>query len=116
MLLIEDTYRISREFPQSEIYGLTNQLRRSVISIALNIAEGSGADSDSEFHRFLIISRRSLFEVICGLEIAQRLHYVEQKQIEPLFEKCDELSAMLSSLKKKLKFKDNRLMRKADSP
>ena len=102
MDFIEAVYEVTKGFPASEMYGLTSQLRRAAISISMNIAEGSGSGFDNEFHRFLNISQRSAYEVICGLEIAQRLKYLEQSEAFRLVEKCDELSAMLGGLKKKL--------------
>ncbi|MBU4376337.1 MAG: four helix bundle protein [Candidatus Omnitrophica bacterium] len=103
MSFIEDIYKITNKFPTNEIYGLTSQLRRAATSIALNIAEGSGAGSDNEFNRFLSISLRSSYEVMCGLEIAKRLNYLNERDISCLIEKSDEISAMISGLKKKLK-------------
>ncbi|MEE8359903.1 MAG: four helix bundle protein [Candidatus Omnitrophota bacterium] len=103
MTFVEEIYRITSKFPAKEMYGLTSQLRRSAVSIALNIAEGSGTDSDREFKRFLIISLRSSYETMCGIEIANRLRYCSDKENVKLVNKCDELSAMLSGFIKKLK-------------
>lgn len=103
MDFIEHIYKITNRFPTYETYGLTSQLRRSATSIALNIAEGSGSGSDNEFNRFLNMSLRSSYEAICGIEIAKRLKYCHEKEAYQLLDKCDELSAMISGLKKKLK-------------
>ncbi len=103
MDFIEEIYRITEKFPTKELYGLTSQLRRAATSVALNIAEGSAADSDSEFNRFLTIAHRSNYEVMCGIEIAKRLNYVELVEYDLLLKKSDELSAMISGFKKKLK-------------
>ncbi len=54
-----DVYKLSQNFPKNEIYGLTAQLRRAVISMSLNIAEGSGNSTGKEFRRYLEIARRS---------------------------------------------------------
>ena len=75
MDFIEQIYKITDKFPKTEMYGLTNQIRRAALSIALNIAEGSGAGSDNEFNRFLNIALRSGYEVMCGIEVAKRLNY-----------------------------------------
>jgi len=102
---VEDVYSLTKEFPNSEKYGLISQLRRAATSISLNIAEGSGSSSDKEFGRFLEISLRSAYEVMCALEISKRLDYCTEEQKNVLLEKCDELCAMLSGLRKKLKVK-----------
>ena len=78
-------------------------MRRAATSVALNIAEGSAADSDNEFNRFLGIAHRSNYEVMCGIEIAKRLHYMEAAAYDFLLKKADELSAMVSGLKKRLR-------------
>lgn len=103
MDFIEDVYKITSKFPTKETYGLTSQLRRSAISVALNIAEGSGSGSDNEFNRFLNMALRSSYEAMCGIEIAKRLRYCNDKEAMHLIEKSDELSAMITGLKKKLK-------------
>ncbi|MCU0666118.1 MAG: four helix bundle protein [Candidatus Omnitrophica bacterium] len=63
MDFIEQVYLKTSKFPESECYGLTSQIRRASVSIALNIAEGSGSGSDLEFKRFLNIALRSSYEV-----------------------------------------------------
>ena len=103
MDFVEEIYKITSEFPMQELYGLTSQLRRSAVSVALNIAEGSGSGFDNEFNRFLNISIRSSYEVMCALEIAGRLKYCGGEQVNNLLIKCDEISAMITGLKKKLR-------------
>jgi len=103
MTFVEKMYKVSSKFPDKELYGLTSQIRRAAVSIALNIAEGSGSNSDAEFKRFLNIALRSSYEVMCGLEIACRLDYCSKKDSEELLINCDELSAMITGLRNKLK-------------
>lgn len=103
MDFIENIYLKTSSFPAKELYGLTSQIQRSVVSVALNIAEGSGSSSDVEFRRFLRMSLRSSYETVCGLEIAKRLKYLDKNEFEELINQCDELSAMLFGLIKKLK-------------
>lgn len=100
MNLVEEVYKITESFPTKELYGLTTQLRRAATSIPLNIAEGSGADTDVEFKRFLTIALRSNYELMCGFEIATRLTYCTSIQQDSLLVQSDELAAMLSGLRK----------------
>jgi len=103
MDFIEEIYKITNKFPAKETYGLISQLRRAATSIALNIAEGSGSGSDNELNRFLNISLRSSYEVMCGIEVAKRLKYCNNEEVDSLLNRCNELSAMIFGLKKKLK-------------
>ncbi len=103
MDFIEEIYKITNKFPSQETYGLTNQLRRAVTSIALNIAEGSVTGSDKEFNRFLTIALRSNYELMCGIEIALRLNYGLREEAENIFKSWDELAAMITGVKKKVK-------------
>ena len=103
MELIGDVYRVTTHFPKDELYGLTSQLRRAAVSIAMNIAEGSGADSDQEFKRFLVMASRSSYEVMCGVEIATTLEYLPAKQSGEVLDKLEELSAMMHGFVQTLK-------------
>lgn len=95
-------YALTGTFPRDELYGLTSQLRRAATSIALIIAEGSGASSNIEFIRFLETARRSAYEVITGLEVASRLSYCKEKQASRLSQEANEITAMISGLIKRL--------------
>lgn len=74
--LVDNIYRITESFPNKEIYGLTNQLRRSAVSIPSNIAEGAARGSKKEFIQFLYIALGSLAEVETQMIIASRLGYL----------------------------------------
>lgn len=76
MELVRLVYRITRTFPADERYVLTDQLRRAVVSIPSNIAEGNGRASDKDYAHFLSIARGSLYETITQLQVAQDLGYV----------------------------------------
>lgn len=95
-------YQFTKLFPKEEQFGLTNQLRRAVISISLNIAEGSGNKSNKEFKRFLEIALRSSYEVMSCLEIALRLGYCKKEDYENLIAESDEIAAMIVGFSKQL--------------
>jgi four helix bundle protein len=97
-----EIYKISRSFPKNEMYGLTSQIRRAVTSISLNIAEGSGNNSEKEFSRFLEIALRSDYEVMTCLEIALRLNYLERSDYVRLVAEADEIAAMINGFSKSL--------------
>jgi len=101
LVLCSICYQITKEFPPFERNGLSDQLRRAVISILLNIAEGSGSESDREFLRFLYVSRKSLFEVISLLKFVQ-IEYKSIK-IDTALLHCETVGKLLNGLIKKLK-------------
>jgi len=76
MKLVRDLYRVTREFPKEEIYGLTSRLRRAAVSVPSNLAEGHGRFSRKEFRQFIGRARGSLLEVETQLEIARDLGYL----------------------------------------
>jgi four helix bundle protein len=77
--LVETIYRCTAEFPKSEIFALSAQMRRAAVSIPSNIAEGQARSSSKEFLRFLSIAIGSLAELATQLELASRLGYMEPK-------------------------------------
>jgi four helix bundle protein len=81
MNLVEDIYRLTLLFPKDELFGLTSQIRRSVVSIPSNIAEEAGRSGEKEWTRFLYIALGSLSELDTQYQIAVRLKYVDS-QIE----------------------------------
>ena len=99
--LTVSVYKITEEFPQSEIYGLTAQMRRSAVSIPSNIAEGSKRGSRKDFTHFLRIALGSGAELETQVEIAKRLVYAEPSafaEVEGLLTECMKmLSGMLRS-------------------
>lgn len=101
--LIDDIYRLSYEFPKSETYGLCSQIQRAAVSVAANIAEGSGRDSTKEFIHHLAFSLGSLAEVETYLIVSIRLGYAVQKTIANLEQRCDEIGKMTRSLQKALR-------------
>lgn len=100
--LVKDVYDATKSFPQSEIYGLQGQSRRAVISIAANIAEGSGKGTDKDFNNFLNISKGSLFELQTLIILANDLNYINNDILNDIINKCDELERMLLSFQNQL--------------
>ena len=98
MELVVAVYALLKYLPKEEMYGLSDQIRRSVVSIPSNIAEGHGRETDKEFIRFLTISRGSVFELETQLEICFRLGYLTPPQFNEPVEKIKELRKMLNGL------------------
>ena len=96
-------YRVTSKFPADERYNLTGQLRRSAISIAANIAEGKGRNSDKELNRFLYIARGSLEESKSHLLIAKGLGYVEDSDYKILVKEVHDLGFALNKMIKSVK-------------
>jgi four helix bundle protein len=95
-------YRLTQEFPRDEIYGLTAQLRRAGVSIASNIAEGSGRGTRSDYRSFLRMARGSALEVQAQLLIARDLGFGNATLIGRAETLADRISKMLWSITQKL--------------
>ena len=100
--VVENIYKITKNFPKEEIYGLTSQLRRSAISIPSNIAEGFARFYNKEYRQFLFISLGSCAELFTQIIVALRLDYLESNKTDQLLNEIDEISKMTMSLIKKL--------------
>lgn len=75
--IIVSTYKLTKTFPQEELYALTSQIKRAAISIPSNIAEGYGRNTDKSFSHFIDISRGSLYELETQLLIAKELDFIQ---------------------------------------
>ncbi len=102
---VVEVYEKTKAFPQSELFALTNQVRRCVTSIPANIAEGSGRKGNREFVQFLHISLGSAVELETFLIIALRLGYLNEENFKQLDTILSEITKMLTSLIKSLKTK-----------
>lgn len=94
-----DIYSVTSKFPETEKFGLTNQLRRASVSIPSNIAEGSSRSSDKEFMRFLEIAIGSAYEVDTQLLIAFDLGFLKPEDSELLSAKLEAIIKMISRFK-----------------
>jgi len=92
-------YSVVRQFPSDERYALSDQVRRAVVSIASNIAEGCGRASNKDYAHFLAIARGSLYETMTQLEMAFKLGYIGT--LDELESAAEEIGKMLGSLLKK---------------
>ena len=98
MELVVQIYKLTREFPRDEMYGLTSQLRRAAVSVPSNIAEGKGRSSDRELCQFLCHARGSLFEVQTQMKIAERLGYVATNDCSLVQEETVRIGQMINGL------------------
>ena len=101
--LVLVVYRVTKGFPKEEIYGLTSQLRRAVVSIACNIAEGASRQHEKDYVHFLYIARASLAEVRCLVGLSAQLGYLPPADREPIEILLEESSKMLYGLIKSIK-------------
>lgn len=111
MDLVEQIYAATHEFPKDEIYCLTNQMRRSAISVASNIAEGPARKTTKDFLHFISIAQGSRAELETQIIIANRLGYIEEEKAEQLLEVLAEIAKMLYTLSSALNVSGNRKTR-----
>jgi four helix bundle protein len=100
--LVESIYKLTGSFPNEELYGLSAQLRRAVVSIPSNIAEGFARRHNAEYRQFLYVSLGSLAEVSTQLIIAKNLEYLTEENAKRLLAETEEISKMTMSLIKKI--------------
>ena len=100
MQLAKMVYLLQKGLPKEEIYGLGDQIRRAVVSVPSNIAEGYGRGSDAEFKRFLAISRGSLFELKTQLQLAEGVGSLNIN--EEVWNLIEEVGKLINGLSKTL--------------
>jgi four helix bundle protein len=103
MTLAESCYRLTREFPRDELFGLTSQIRRAVGSVPANIAEGHGRENTGNFVQHLRISQGSLKELETHLPLAERVGILPD--LQPILGQCESLGKMLRALIRSLQDK-----------
>ncbi|MCF7870598.1 MAG: four helix bundle protein [Candidatus Omnitrophica bacterium] len=99
---VKEVYTMTVKFPKEEIYGLSNQMKRSVISIPSNIAEGFRRQHNKEFRQFLYIALGSCAELETQVSISKELNYIKGEKEKELLEILDHISRMIMNLIKKL--------------
>lgn len=97
-LLVRTVYVLTRKLPKEELFGLTNQVRRAVVSIPSNIAEGFNRGSDKEFIHFLRIAKGSAAEVETQLILCVDLGYLDSDDIVEAIKLYNEILRMLGTL------------------
>lgn len=95
-------YKVTREFPADERFGLTNQIRRASISVSSNIAEG-GARPPADFAKFLSYAVGSTHEVVTQATIARNEGFVNDTDYQQLYRDAEEITRMLSGLRKSIR-------------
>lgn len=99
--LVKLVYALIKKFPSDERYALCDQLRRSVISIPSNIAEGMGRMAEKEQGHFINIAFGSLMEVLAQIDIAKDLEYITTEDYRQIETMVNEIGKMLSALRAK---------------
>ena len=100
--LVMLVYALLKKFPREEQYALCDQLRRAVISIPSNIAEGSGRTSSKDQAHFFEMAFGSLMEVNCQIDISHDLGYVTNEDVEKVEKHVRAIAALLSGLRRKI--------------
>jgi four helix bundle protein len=105
MTLAESCYRLTRQFPRDELFGLTSQVRRAAGSIPANIAEGHGRDNTGNFVQHLRISQGSLKELETHLILAERVGILPAPDLQTILTQCESLGKMVRALIRSLQDK-----------
>jgi len=100
--LAEDLYKATNSFPTEEKFGLISQLKRAAVSVASNIAEGAGRNTDGEFRQMLGIAYGSVCEVETQLILSNRMSMIDENKFEKLSSDINSIQKMLYALIKKL--------------
>jgi four helix bundle protein len=108
MSLAEACYRVTREFPRDELFGLTSQIRRSAASISANIAEGHGRESTGSFVQSLRIAQGSLKELETHLILAERIGLLQAPTLQSTLAECESLGKMVRALIRSLQDKSSK--------
>ena len=102
MDFVDRVYRLTQQFPKQEIYGLTRQIQRAVVSVPSNIAEGHTREHIKEYLHHLSIAQASLAEVETQLEIATRLGYMSRSELPKVQVEINAIGKQLYALRNAL--------------
>jgi four helix bundle protein len=102
MDLVIEVYKLTQDFPDRELYGLTSQLRRAALSVPSNIAEGAANRTPSQFSQFLSNALGSLNELDTQMELSFRLGYLSKDRYNQIAKLLDECLALTYGLRKSL--------------
>lgn len=100
-------YKLTENFPKSELFGIISQLRRAATSVFANIAEGYSRNSEREKVRFLNMAQGSLVELRCFMEFANKLGYLNDKDLTYFTESAEEVIKLICGLIKSIRIKFN---------
>ena len=98
--LVKEIYFATESFPREEIYGLTAQIRRSAVSVASNLAEGTSRSTPKDQSHFTVMAFSSLMEMINQLVISENLGFLDGNKLGSIRKKTEELSRILIALRK----------------
>jgi len=96
--LVTDIYRLTKNFPKDEVYGLIAQMKRAAVSIPSNIAEGASRNSGKEFIQFLYIALGSASELETQIIISRNLSYIDDSETKLNLKQIESLKKMLNGL------------------
>ena len=102
MDFVTELYKLLKQFPENERYALTSQIRRAAISVPSNIAEGTGRTSIKEKLHFNEIAMGSLVEVVCQLNIAKRVEYINEEEFSHFKSMAVRIGMMLSGYRRSM--------------
>ena len=102
-VLVVEVYKITRNFPEEEKYALTSQIKRSVISIPSNIAEGAGRNTEKDFSHFLDIALGSANELESQIINATDLEFISKNEVVNIYNMIVEVQKLIYSFQKKIK-------------
>ncbi len=96
--LVKDIYIATKKFPKEELFGIISQMRRAVVSIPSNIAEGFGRGTNPQIKQFLNIAQGSLFELETQVILSYDLEYIDKDELEAISKKIVSISKMIDGL------------------